>query len=393
VLTLSHSELATFRRCPREHYYRYTLGRESTAPRSDALTKGKQIDRAIESGVTEDMSPEIRALVLGHAAFWGSSCSPPPTHTHVKFRFEFVPGVELVGEVDGRYSDQIYERKSTSESIEPGSPYWERVTRTDPQVSLYLAASQVLGWGAMSVLYDVLKKPTLRKSEAKSRKAPETDAEFEARVLEDIQRRPEHYYQRQAITRTEAELRAWREDVEGTIHLMHVPYRPRNVDSCFKFGTPCEYYLSCGHGAYMSDETLYRTRETSDARKNSQAETSTKSMLFSGEKSGMETASPEPASRIPENLDTPAENITPTKSMLFCGNAVLEQKACLCAVCGEETEADTRVRTWLGPSKLGWRHEGCLPIRVIEQGLVSTEDVIPFDEVVAATERKKRYFR
>jgi hypothetical protein len=356
VITLSHSELATFRRCPREHYYRYTLGRESTAPKSDALTKGKQIDRAIELGVTADMAPEIRSLVLGHAAYWGSNCSPPPTHAHTQFRFELSPGVELVGEVDGRYSDQIYERKSTSESIEPGSPYWERVTRTDPQVSLYLAASQALGWGATGVLYDVLKKPTLRKSEAKSRKAPETDAEFEARVLEDIQRRPEHYYQRQAITRTESELRAWREDVEGTIHLMQVPDRPRNVDSCFKFGSPCEYYLVCGHGADIQDEMLYRTRETSEARRTSDV-----------------------GARAPVVDSPPAE--APIEPGISC------------AVCGAETEADTRVRTWLGPSKLGWRHEGCLPIRVIEQGLVSTEDVIPFDEVVAATERKKRYFR
>jgi hypothetical protein len=367
VTTYSHSELATFRRCPREHYYRYILGRESTAPKSDALTKGRQIDRAIELGVTDDMAPEIRALVAGHEAYWGNTAKHafgggvvPTTETHVRFRFEFSLGVELVGEVDGLEVDGlsstlIYERKSTSESIEPGSPYWERVTRTDPQVSLYLAAGQALGWGATGVLYDVLRKPALRKSEAKSRKAPETDAEFEARVLEDISKRPEHYYQRQTITRTDSELREWESDVRGTIHLMQVPDRPRNVDACFKFGSPCEYYLVCGHGADIQDETLYRTRETSEARKNV------------GDRGA-------------------ARRLTTTPAV-----APIEP-GILCAWCGKEVGADERVRTWLSPFNIGWRHKNCSPLKVPEP---SNEDMIPFDEVVDATERnnRKRYFR
>lgn len=48
----------------------------------------------------------------------------------------------------------VVEHKTTSADITPGSPYWRRLT-LDAQVSLYLG-------GAGSLLYDVIRKPTLR---------------------------------------------------------------------------------------------------------------------------------------------------------------------------------------------------------------------------------------
>jgi hypothetical protein len=338
VITASHSALAAFRACPALWRYRYVEARESTAPKAEALTKGGQIDLAVTariSGETPDLSemaPDIRALVRGHAAYYGEPDETLVAHaTHMPFRFPITPEIEMVGELDaiGIRKDTgakvIYELKSSSQDISAGSPYWERVSLTDPQVSLYLRASQALGWGANEVLYDVMRKPELRRSEAKSRKTgPETDEEFEQRCLEDIAARPEHYFRRERIVRLESEVDAHVRDVEGTVHLMQVAREmgdraPRNVDSCFKFGSRCEFYLACGSGADIHDPALYRERVRSSAR---------------------------------ETLPAPT-TLTPIH----------------CAICGVRVLHAHAIKTWIRPGVTGWRHAECSPFGT-EQELV-----------------------
>jgi hypothetical protein len=165
----------------------------------------------------------------------------------------------------------IVTHNSSSEDISVGSAYWQKVALTDRQVSLYLMAAEQKGWGQTEILYDVLFKPRLRLSKNESPEA------FEHRVLRDIAEAPERYYQRGTIVRLEHEHVAHRKDLRGIVHLMEAaramgPDVPRNVDSCFKYGAPCEFIAVCGGGADIMDDTLFEPKVSSRRRQESAVE-------------------------------------------------------------------------------------------------------------------------
>lgn len=401
-LTFSHSELRTFLTCPTLHRYRYLLERESTAPVPEALSKGRQVDLAcacVEAGEPQSMlfvrppSPEIRALISAWASYWPREQFVAEGH-HVKFRFELDPGIELIGEFDaiGTYQGKrvILERKSSSEDISPGSPYWQKVELSDAQVSLYLLAAERLELGITEVLYDVLRKPALRL------KKGETVEAFEQRCLEAITENPEHYFQRKLVTRLETERAAHVRDVHGTVKLLQVSAflgdgTPRNTGSCWDYGRPCEFFPVCGTGASLDDPALYRVREVSRIRAEARAvETGVLppelAEGFHGDSLNPGAASffkKERAALWVSELP-PAE--APQEPALF--------PQVPCAVCGTGVVCEQigSVQTWLGPGRVGWRHVGCSPLGVIEAGLVEREETepIPYRVVEDETERKAR---
>jgi hypothetical protein len=287
---VSNTEISTFLRCAREWHFSYGLKRERRLPKAEALTKGLAVHKAVgqhhrgERVEYELLSPELRALVKGYVAYWSHfeaewggrfvdnqfKC----TGTDVKFKIELNGGaIQVVGEFDGvgtlleeNDARAIQEIKTSSEDISIGSAYWQKVALTDRQTSIYLMASKQLGWDRGKVLYDVLRKPTLRK------KATEDGDEFEERVLEDIAAAPEKYYQRNTIVRLEHEHSSHFEDIIGTVHLMQVARdmganAPRNVDSCFKWGRPCQFYAVCGSGVDIMNEDYFQPRPSSRTRK------------------------------------------------------------------------------------------------------------------------------
>jgi hypothetical protein len=233
--------------------------------------------------------------VKGYRAWWGEpdrqfQCE----QTDVPFQISLNSGIVMIGEFDGvgirrdTGKRAIQEIKTSSEDISLGSSYWQKVAMTDPQVTTYLLASKTKGWGHTEVLYDVMRKPDMKRLYAtpeKSRKytkptktepsrlyadqreQDETDDEFEQRILEDIVKRPEHYYQRGTIVRLDHDHEAHLRDVEGVVHLMQVTRAmgenvPRNVDSCFRFGRPCDFFLVCGNGVDIMNETFYQKRQS-----------------------------------------------------------------------------------------------------------------------------------
>ena len=185
----------------------------------------------------------------------------------IPFQVE-IAGVMYVGELDGdgedKGEDVIAELKTSSEDISPGAPYWRRVAQVDPQVTTYLMAARAQGKKVRRVVYDVIRKTGLerftatpldkRKYTKATKTEParlyanqhehdETDDEFELRVLEDIAKTPEKYFQRHDIVRYEDEHQAHLRDVAGVVRLMQLvetmPEAPRNVNSCFKWGKCC----------------------------------------------------------------------------------------------------------------------------------------------------------
>jgi hypothetical protein len=337
-------------------------------------------------------SPDIRALIEAWASYWPREQFVAEEH-HVKFRFELEPGIELIGEFDaiGTYQGKrvILERKSSSEDISPGSPYWQKVELSDAQVSLYLLAAERLELGITEVLYDVLRKPALRL------KKGETVEAFEQRCLEAITENPEHYFQRKLVTRLETERAAYVRDVHGTVRLLQVSAflgdgTPRNTGSCWDYGRPCEFFPVCGTGASLDDPALYRVREVSRIRAEARA---------------VETGvlPPELAEGFHgDSLNTKGCHLLSGWAALGVSElppAEAPQEPALfpqvpCAVCGTGVVCEQigSVQTWLGPGRVGWRHVGCSPLGVIEAGLVEREETEPiqFRVVEDEGERKAR---
>ena len=306
VEIVSHSELACFRRCPAEWRFRYVLRREPRGPKSQALTKGTAIHKVIGAyhrGETPDLSPlapQDRALVRGYRAYWGDPDRQVEIEqTDVPFQVMIDPTTMVVGEFDGKgirkdtKKKTIVEHKTSSENITLGSPYWNKVALVDSQVTSYLLASRLMGWGQVEVLYDVLLKPKMDRLQATplnkrkytkatptspsrpyadQREFDETDDELEMRVLEDICARPEHYYQRGVVVRLEEDHAAHLKDVKGTVHLLQVARGmgenvPRNTDSCFKYGgKACDFYPVCSSGVDVMDNTFYQPKTSSRQR-------------------------------------------------------------------------------------------------------------------------------
>jgi len=306
VEIVSHSELATFRRCPMEWRFRYVLRREPRRPKAQALTKGTAIHKVVgayhrgEKPDLSPLSPQDRALVRGYRAYWGEPDRQLEMEkTDVPFSIMIDPTIMVVGEFDGKGirkdrngKKTIVEHKSSSEDITIGSAYWNKVVLVDSQVTSYLLASQLMGWGQVEILYDVLLKPKTdrfyatptakrkytkatkdepSKLYANQRELDETDEELELRVLQDICERPEHYYQRGTVVRLEADHAAHIKDVKGTVHLLQIvrgmgENAPRNTDSCFKYGRPCDFFPVCSSGVDVMDETFYQKKESSRKR-------------------------------------------------------------------------------------------------------------------------------
>lgn len=140
---------------------------------------------------------------------------------------------------DGRLA--IHEYKTAGESILPDADYWLRL-RADSQVSTYMLAARAMGHDVQCVIYDVTRKPTIAPrdiplldadglkvvldrdgqrvltKQGKPRQTgstedgyvlqtrPETPEEFGERLLQDIGDRPDYYYARREVPRTDADL-------------------------------------------------------------------------------------------------------------------------------------------------------------------------------------------
>jgi len=255
---VSHSQLSTYRTCPRKWKHVYVDRRVPRGPKAEALRIGSSIDEALKTGTLPD-DPAERAMILGWQARWRDS-GLTIDEVDVYFTHTVSPGIEVNGEIDAIGTDANGQRvaiewKTTSYDIAPGSQYWKRVMLIDPQVSTYLAASR-RELGIAQVVYDVLRKPALRLSKK------ETPDEFHTRCLEDIAARPEHYYQRNVIVRLEADHREFVRDVVGTVHLMQTGETPRNPNSCFLF-RECEYFGVCAGGVRLDDDNIFMDRKSS----------------------------------------------------------------------------------------------------------------------------------
>lgn len=274
---LTHSRLDCIRRCLRMAYYRYEVGirriAEARALRIgsaihvgldvwkksrgvvgvDALCLAEEAIRYAYAEIPEgamadplwldDWNTEaetIVSLIRGYAWYYAND-NLVIIESERTFRLPIrnpetgmpTPHFDFAGKWDGIVQPPItqlavMEHKSTGESIYPDADYWARL-RIDPQISGYFDAALALGHKVGTVLYDVIRKPAISRYKAtpienrkytkggklyaNQREVDETPAEFGKRLLQDIYKRPEFYFQRMEIPRLESDLAEFHQEL------------------------------------------------------------------------------------------------------------------------------------------------------------------------------------
>lgn len=193
----------------------------------------------------------------------------------------------------------LWETKTTSEDITPGSTFWMR-TILDPQLSLYIPALRTMGYDPIGCIYDVLLKPKqepsaipirdennmkivldasgerVRTKDGKKwretggdgfvlQTRPETPEEYGVRCLAAIVEDPDRFFGRDKVVRLEADEREAAFDVWSTASQMREARRlkmyPRNPDSCIAWSRECDYLRVCAGQADIMDPFLFKNEE------------------------------------------------------------------------------------------------------------------------------------
>lgn len=208
---LTSSRTTTALNCLRQHYYRYELGLRPVED-SDALTFGRAFHEALEArahGVTfkalfklEEVASFADAKLYGLFGgycerYAGDADEIESMEPEIEFGPDPIEGSRTfcgAGKIDGfaKLKDgrtALVEHKTTGEDISDGADYWLRLS-FNPQLYKYFIALQERGKTPDCVIYDVIRKPTIKPGKE------ETPQEFAARLLEDCTGEPE-----QAVTK------------------------------------------------------------------------------------------------------------------------------------------------------------------------------------------------
>ncbi len=183
----------------------------------------------------------------------------------------------------------VLEFKTTSDDVDAGSDYWDRL-RMDTQISKYFLAASQRGEAVETVLYDVMRKPGQRPASIPLRddagfkivldrnnqrvltangKKPretsdaeqgwmlqtreETPEEFERRLIEVIGEDPKRFFAQREAPRTDSDILEYMSDAwslsQQILYFRANKVWPRNPSACKQMGT-CEFYdLCCGRAS------------------------------------------------------------------------------------------------------------------------------------------------
>lgn len=222
----------------------------------------------------------------------------------------------LAGKIDAIAKERstgrhyVVEHKTTSQDIGPGSDYWRKIP-IDGQVSGYFVGAKVNGYEVDVCLYDVIRKPTIRpsqnipvldenglkivayvdsgerayKKDGTPRQSAgegmelvtreETVDEWFDRLSADIASRPDYYYSRLEVVRSENDLAEYLFDMWAVGREIADAERmgrfSRNPNACSVYGT-CEYFDVCTGCASLDDVNLYKKIETQNPELNQKEE-------------------------------------------------------------------------------------------------------------------------
>src|SRR3990167_1316709 len=302
---LTNSSLTTFKTCPRKYQFRYEMGmapvRESDplyfgklihfgldkwskglrniAGTLDAVTQefGKSDNKdeyvlaraaALLEGYHSKYKDEPYSFVFSEGKFNAPLLNPLTSRESKTFELGMVLD-RIVEDLSGRR--YLIETKTTSEDIEdPNSDYWHRLG-IDSQISTYYYGAEINGYKIESCIYDVIRKPTIRPKQvgkdvdSENPKREETPQEYYERLSADIKARPNFYFARKVIPRSETDIKDYLFDVYETSKVLRSFQLsgkfPRFIHSCRGNFGYCEYFSVCSGRASFHDQTLFKKNE------------------------------------------------------------------------------------------------------------------------------------
>lgn len=248
----SYSRLTTLRRCPKLFEYQY-IHRRAAMQTDDSLTFGTAVHNALNALYTSGSIPPVvgdtqddillRAVLSGYTQryddnFTVETCEEKLTQ---KLFFglpdRFLTILDLVV-VDERGDRWLVEHKTTAGEIDTSQIRWQSKA-FDLQTQMYMRALQVAGRPAKGVVFNLIRRPMIRK------KKHETTEEFEHRAA--LTCLGEEYFQRFPVKHIEDDT------LEQRIALLLVQHDacsqlkrwPHNEASCWAFGRECDFAQVC----------------------------------------------------------------------------------------------------------------------------------------------------
>ena len=317
---MSPSRMNCMTACNRKHYWSYEVGIKP-ATDAQALRFGSAIHRALAGrAIGADYATalslgigEAKDLVELDVAILAALLEGYYQRYAEEIVEKMYPEVEIRTEMEGNGSFEAHtvldgmaqlkdsrlalmEHKTTSESIEGSSPYWESL-RYNTQCTFYVEAARSKDWNIETVVYDVIKKPGIApkqtptldrdgkkivrdatgtrvfKKDGSPRESADTEKgfvllqdietvdQFSDRLRADIAERPDYYFARKELSVLDSdiqEMQAQRDAVARQITAARLQQRrydkpeyawPRCVGrfTCqmCEFSGPCLQGLSC----------------------------------------------------------------------------------------------------------------------------------------------------
>ena len=197
---ITHSRSSSFRMCPRRHHYEYNLGIRTSGQANyyrighaihaglDARARGSSTEDSLVIALSSyDVSSDeieyekttVVQLLCGYWWKWEQADVPNDIRVKEYHATEHAFEIPIRHPITGRPTAQfmaagkidkivvlgdertaVMEHKTTSSDISPTSDYWKRL-QIEQQISMYVLAAREEGWEVKTVLYDVIRKPTI----------------------------------------------------------------------------------------------------------------------------------------------------------------------------------------------------------------------------------------
>lgn len=327
---LTHSRMQSFKLCRKQHEWAYIHGlrkevdakalRMGSAGHEglDVLKKTGDVEAAVhavedqyftrpESVEEYDWLIERETVSCLVAAYWWRWQTQPLDIVASEQSFQ-IPlknprtggssrNWDLAGKIDGVVKDGnrtlVLEHKFISDDLDPNSDYWRRLV-IDSQITIYTYAGRELGHETSGVLYDLIRKPTIRpsrvalldddglkivvdehgervlKKDGKPRQTGDTKLgytlltrdmtveEWQAKLMCDIELRPEWYFQRREVARLDDDLSEMQKEVWEVQKSIsdaikkHAHYKTVNLGSC----SYCAFFGLCTSRVKFSGQPL-----------------------------------------------------------------------------------------------------------------------------------------
>lgn len=259
---LTTSSIRCFRKCQKLYEYKYV---KCVRPKKNAVPldfgiavhaglekywetgdAGKALEGCHTALAEGDLEPQEQAKVL---AAMTAYCQKWDASRHlwevVSVEEEFLFDRKYAGKMDSiarhTMTGELYiiEHKTVGKDVEdPGDPYWVRLSY-DLQIALYMAAVERIYGERPRVLYDVIRKPTIRL------KKSESVAEFGKRVLSEYNQNPQRWFFRKEIHTDANVLNEVIDHAEETWDMIQEGKFHKNEYQCSVGFMTCEYINVC----------------------------------------------------------------------------------------------------------------------------------------------------